>query len=570
MSNFRTRILGLAAIATAFAGVSYGQALTCTDSVANANNANGVPTPAGSTQPQVNAALRVESQTDQLSLLQFACTGVSATSIPTTATVTIYTNLTITSKAISGLAAGANSEATLVQSGVVSSAGNVTLGAVGTATQGMVAGMSVTFANIIIPTSPAPGTTTYFQVTNIRVNSSSAATIPFQTTESGLISYTTSTTSGTTTAFASVPATNSSGLVVPSLAPPTITSVDPTSPYPVCVGNKTNTSFVLNINTAKVSGAFLLGTTAGPTGQPPVGEGGQYIPAGGGTTGIGAASADIISVTLANLPLGGTVYVPASVSDVSGTNGETLTTTGTAGTGTLATYIGFAVSSTGTVTIPYTVTAFTGLGAPAQSAFLVNVVVAFAANSTMTPSTVTATYNFSPQGATLTAPATAVPTFSSATPTAVSGVSIVLCQTTLLFPFVTNQLGFDTGIVLSNTSTDNLAGNNPLATPPVVGKSAASAQPGFCYLNFYGAGAPNPNTNVPAPGGSQASGTTNAFQLSSLAPGFQGYVISVCTYLYGHGYAFIEYNLTQGNGVAEGYLPLVITDRGTTSETLTN
>ena len=102
MSNFRTRILGLAAMATAFAGVSFGQALTCTDTT---NNAAGP-----STQPQINGALRVEGQTEQLSLLQFACTATATPAGTTTATVTITTNLPITSKSL-----GAVTEATLIQ-----------------------------------------------------------------------------------------------------------------------------------------------------------------------------------------------------------------------------------------------------------------------------------------------------------------------------------------------------------------------------------------------------------------------------------------------------------------------
>lgn len=576
MSNFRTRILGLAAMATAFVGISFGQALTCTDSVANANNNGTGPAGSGgaflgSTQQQINAALRVESQTDQLSLLQFACTGVSSASTPTTVTLTVFTNLAITSKSVGGLAP-ANSEATLIANGNVSAFGNVTLGAspagsstaAAIAVQGMVAGSNVTFGGITIPTSPFPGTTTYFQVTNVRVNSSAAPTVPFQTTESGLIAYTTSTTSGTTTAFAAIPATNSSGIVVPSLNPPTITGIAPA--YTVCTGNAAGVSFTLNINTAKVSGAFLLGGTAPGVGQPPVGEGGQYLP--GAPSTIGTAAADVISITLGGLPVGGTVYVPANTTvPGGGPNNTVLTTTGTAPPAALPLDVGFAVPSTGIVTIPYTVTAFTGLGAPALSSFPVAVVVSFAANSTNTATTVTATYNYSPQGATLTAPATTVPTFSSVTPTAINGVSIVLCQTTLLFPFVTNQVGFDTGIAIANTSVDNLAAGF---------KSFATAQPASasgpavattCQLFFYGPTAPTVPAATPYvfdPMGALVAGTTHAFQLSMVAPGYQGYMIAVCPFNYAHAFAFLTYGITTSNGIAEGYLAEVLgtLDRG--------
>ena len=142
-----------------------------------------------------------------------------------------------------------------------------------------------------------------------------------------------------------------------------------------------------------------------------------------------------------------------------------------------------------------------------------------------------------------------VPNFAQSANTAITLNSWIPCTTSLLFPFVTNQLGFDTGIVLANTANDPFG---------VAGYTTGAAQ-GTCSLNFYGSGAPS--AAVTAPGGSQLPGTTNAFQLSTVAPGFQGYMIAVCNYLYGHGYAFVEYDLTQNNGIAEGYLALVMDQR---------
>ena len=92
--------------------------------------------------------------------------------------------------------------------------------------------------------------------------------------------------------------------------------------------------------------------------------------------------------------------------------------------------------------------------------------------------------------------------------------------------------------------------------------------PGTCTLNFYGAGAPTPSTGVAAPGGTQASGTTNAFLLSSVAAGFQGYVIAQCNYQFGHGFAFIAQNLGQPAGSTMGYLALELERAGLGSETL--
>lgn len=549
MSNFRTKIMGLAAMATAFAGVSFGQALTCTDTTNNA--------PGPATVPQINSALRVEGQTEQLSLLQFACTGTASAAGTTTATITITTNLTITSKAV-----GLSNEATLITDGTTTTitGGVVTLGN-GVATAGVVSGNTVTFNNVSIPVSVA-GTTTFFAVTNIRVNASAAPSTPYQTTESGLIAYTTSTTTGPTTAYTAIPATNSSGLIVQSLGAPKITAG--TNNYTTCVGNPgpnftlagppSNPSFTLNINQI-ISGAFL---TNGP---PPVGEGGQYAPGGGSAVGTG--NADIISVTLSGLPASATVYVPASVTVTSGANSTTLSITlPTAPAATITLPAGdtpgatFSVSSAGTVTIPYTVSAFAGLGAPANSNFAIPVVVAFAANSVTTPTIVTANYSYSPTSAALTGPASAVPTFVASSFTAANGSAISLCQTTMLFPFITNQLGYDTGIAIANTSTDNLG---------LGGKSAATAQTGTCTLFLYGPTAPSsqPVTGIPDPQGPLASGSTHAFQLSSIAPGYQGYAIAVCPFNYAHAFAFLFDNAGAAS-VAQGYLAEVFgtNDRG--------
>ena len=65
----------------------------------------------------------------------------------------------------------------------------------------------------------------------------------------------------------------------------------------------------------------------------------------------------------------------------------------------------------------------------------------------------------------------------STTATPVSASVITVCQTTLLFPYVTNATGFETGIAISNTTTDNLG---------TAGKSVATPTTGTCTLNFYG------------------------------------------------------------------------------------
>ena len=94
-------------------------------------------------------------------------------------------------------------------------------------------------------------------------------------------------------------------------------------------------------------------------------------------------------------------------------------------------------------------------------------------------------------------------------------------QTMLLFSFVTNQAGFDTGITISNTSKD------PFGTPE---------ESGTCTLYFY-EGATNP---APVTTPSVAAGTTYATLASVTVPGFQGYMIADCNFRNAHGWAFVS------------------------------
>jgi hypothetical protein len=127
---------------------------------------------------------------------------------------------------------------------------------------------------------------------------------------------------------------------------------------------------------------------------------------------------------------------------------------------------------------------------------------------------------------------------------------IALCQTVLLFPFVTNIAGFDTGIAIANTTTD------PFGT---------RVQNGTCSLNFYGTAAP-PAVTTP----NIATATVFTTLASTAAAGFNGYMIAVCNFQLAHGFAFIS-DLGARN-LAMGYLALVVQgdtdDRNNTLESL--
>jgi len=137
-----------------------------------------------------------------------------------------------------------------------------------------------------------------------------------------------------------------------------------------------------------------------------------------------------------------------------------------------------------------------------------------------------------------------IPRFAD-TSTSSNLFAISACVTNLLFPFVTNQAGFDTGIAYSNTSQD------PFGT---------STQAGTCSTNYYGANAPAAQTSP-----SVAGGSSYVFLISSQAPNFQGYMIAQCRFQYAHGFAFVS-DLGARN-LAMGYLALVIPDRGAGART---
>jgi len=132
-----------------------------------------------------------------------------------------------------------------------------------------------------------------------------------------------------------------------------------------------------------------------------------------------------------------------------------------------------------------------------------------------------------------------VPRFIQDPNAAKSILTVNICRTILLYPFITNQAGFDTGIAIANTSTD------PFGTGP---------QAGACQLNWYS------GTTSPAAtsSGSIASGTVYTTLASVTVPNFQGYMIAICQFQYAHGFAFIS-DLGARN-LAMGYLALVVPD----------
>lgn len=107
------------------------------------------------------------------------------------------------------------------------------------------------------------------------------------------------------------------------------------------------------------------------------------------------------------------------------------------------------------------------------------------------------------------------------------------CFCNILFPFVTNQQGFDTGIVIANTSRD------PFGT---------AIQTGRVTLFYYGSGpggaaAPGSQTSTAISGGQYVAftlsgGGTNG--IDNRAAGFEGYIIAQNEFQYCHAVAYIS------------------------------
>jgi hypothetical protein len=116
--------------------------------------------------------------------------------------------------------------------------------------------------------------------------------------------------------------------------------------------------------------------------------------------------------------------------------------------------------------------------------------------------------------------------------------------TYLLFPFVSNKSGFETGIAIMNTGLD------PLGT---TGKT------GTCTAYYYGSPSVAAQTSSSVPPGQHLS-----FTLTSGIPGsnkpvlsFQGYMIIKCNFPYAHGFAFFSDRNTPSVG-SSSYLAQVL------------
>ena len=129
--------------------------------------------------------------------------------------------------------------------------------------------------------------------------------------------------------------------------------------------------------------------------------------------------------------------------------------------------------------------------------------------------------------------------------------------TTLLFPFVSDRFGFDTGISIANTS----------ARP-----GGTADESGPCLIFYYGAvgdtGRP-PEREITGEVGAGEMltftlSTGNPLWLVSGAQDFQGYVIVKCGFKNAYGYAFVTDRTSAIPQFASSYLAKDITDQDLT------
>jgi hypothetical protein len=438
---------------------------------------------------------------------------------------------------------------------------------------------SILFPNVTLPY----GTTTFIRITNVRVAAPAASNTSLPTQVFELVS---------TNPFGAFPITNPTQTVA-YVQPPLQFSVRSCSDgsaaittFQQCISQPTSP---ITFNVKFTEGFALAFKPRGDASQTQPGvtyntESGLVWPAitqaiGGifwaaGTTSLANSGTELM-VRFANIPTGVNIWV-TTVQTVAGTTGgaspaitaHLVNPSSTASTGTACganTYTALQVPiSAGAGSATWEVDGVT-IGATAQKSISFGVVVSYTSNTTAgipgltgtTPGSVsgtlapTSTVDYASTSA-------AIPRFRD-NPTGGQVFAIVPCVTNLLFPFVTNQAGFDTGIALVNTSLDN--SNAPAGAP-----YNTPTQHGACTVYYF-----DGTTSAPAPQTTPdiVAGGMSAFTLqgggvpgsTSSAQGFQGYIIARCNFQFGHGFAFISDRNTPSLG-SQGYLALIIPDTG--------
>jgi len=276
-----------------------------------------------------------------------------------------------------------------------------------------------------------------------------------------------------------------------------------------------------------------------------------YVPGSLSTTvGVPTVALGLVTASLANAATTGGTLALTAYNAATGNTAATTAAVNVTSTTTLAGLVLLTVTN-GSATIYYGTTA-TDLGVVENATITLMAQVpsrsAVNATSTSAPTAVVTLAGVAtgyPQLAVQTPAATAAPAVTNT-----NGI-LTACSTTLLFPYVVNVSGYDTGIAISNTST---------------GVTGAAATTGGCTVTFYG----NASTAVAYSTGNIASGSpastvagpTAAFLLSDKAPGLNGYAVAVCNFAQAHGYAFVTSAAGTPAATSASYLAVVTNING--------
>jgi len=154
-----------------------------------------------------------------------------------------------------------------------------------------------------------------------------------------------------------------------------------------------------------------------------------------------------------------------------------------------------------------------------------------------------------------------VPRFSGAVEGNQSGwLTISLCQTTLLYPYVSTLPGLDTGIAVANTTMDPFNGGTVAQTGsctlyPYGVTQGATGTVAYAGGPIYGCDAGAAHVATPLPGvncfgGPLGTNYISAGQVGTIdllgstatpgpLPNFNGYIFAICNFQYAHGYAAV-------------------------------
>jgi len=433
---------------------------------------------------------------------------------------------------------------------------------------------SITFLGVPVD-PPASGSLTY-RITNVRIQAPSVTKFNYGLTP--VLAFVSSSSS------TSITITQTTQAIVGYVSPGLIVSTSGTNPPLLQCQSYTDVKVGTLIFWEGFANAFKIQNTpgCGPTttnnestlgcqtqpGQIYYTESGLNVTIPGvGITGL-ANSPTQLEAVISDIPTGVAIWVDIYNQDLSGIAATLVSPTPIKTSGNQAEVL----ATGGSVTVVWAITASNPSAFSATtvgiSSLQFNVYTTFTGapgangGSPQTSVTAYAQGGFYPQ-VTAWANGGPVPEFVTGLTPAAPGQSlftVTLCQTILLFPYITDYVGFDTGIAISNTSLDTGA------LPTGLG---ASNQTGTCTVNFYGDsgvatsfgtnGAYTSPTPV-APGETWAFGLTpidTTFGTSTFT-GTTGYAIAVCNFQFAHGYTFVsDYGL---RNFAAAYLALVIPD----------